>query len=530
MIRWISLGILLLAEGLILSVRFEAPDLGDEWWAIVLSYAHTVTQFSIVGATATVLLSREAVRRRLRLAAEFSQPRGVGPLLAAHLGAFIALFFVTARVVEGDLRASAQPGLWVALWLMTGLVTIALWLAIALSPKTWWPLGRVALGPLLLGAAVGATAFAAGRLTSHAWRPLGQLTFWAVDRMITASGTDLVSDPVHMVLGTRQFSVEISPQCSGYEGIGMLWVFLAAYLWLFRRSLRFPQILLLFPVGTLLMWVLNVLRIAALIAVGTWVSPDIALGGFHSYSGWLLFCGATLGLVAATRHSRFFHLQDVAQKGIEPTNPTAAYLAPLVVLVAAAMVTGAFSAGGFDLLYPLRVVAVGGALWVFRHEYRALRWTGSSEAVAAGVAVFVLWIALDLTRSGVDSGPALEAGLARLPAGIAGMWLAFRVFGSVVTVPIAEELAFRGYLMRRLIAADFESVPFRQFSWLALCASSLVFGAMHQRLVAGTLAGGVYALVLLRRGELSDAVVAHATTNALLAVYVLISGNWSLWL
>jgi CAAX prenyl protease-like protein len=104
-----------------------------------------------------------------------------------------------------------------------------------------------------------------------------------------------------------------------------------------------------------------------------------------------------------------------------------------------------------------------------------------------------------------------------------------RVIGAVVTVPIAEELAFRGYLMRRLIAAEFEAVPLRQFSWLGFCGSSLVFGAMHQRLLAGTLAGGVYALVLLRRGELSDDIVAHATTNALLAEYVLTTGSWSLW-
>ena len=45
----------------------------------------------------------------------------------------------------------------------------------------------------------------------------------------------------------------------------------------------------------------------------------------------------------------------------------------------------------------------------------------------------------------------------------------------------------------------------------------VLFSALHRRLLAGTVAGGAYALVLLRRGELSDAVVAHATTNACLA-------------
>ena len=53
--------------------------------------------------------------------------------------------------------------------------------------------------------------------------------------------------------------------CSGYEGIGLIWAFLTAYLVLFRRRLRFPRALLLFPIGTLVMWLANGVRIAALV-------------------------------------------------------------------------------------------------------------------------------------------------------------------------------------------------------------------------------------------------------------------------
>jgi hypothetical protein len=35
--------------------------------------------------------------------------------------------------------------------------------------------------------------------------------------------------------------------------------------------------------------------------------------------------------------------------------------------------------------------------------------------------------------------------------------------------------------------------------------------------------------VMVRRGSIGDAVVAHATTNALLAVWVLWGGNWQFW-
>ena len=59
--------------------------------------------------------------------------------------------------------------------------------------------------------------------------------------------------------------------------------------------------------------------------------------------------------------------------------------------------------------------------------------------------------------------------------------------------------------------------------------SSLLFGALHGRWVAGTLAGMAYGLVYHRRGELTDAVVAHGVTNGLIAVAVLAMGAWSLW-
>jgi membrane protease YdiL (CAAX protease family) len=47
--------------------------------------------------------------------------------------------------------------------------------------------------------------------------------------------------------------------------------------------------------------------------------------------------------------------------------------------------------------------------------------------------------------------------------------------------------------------------------------------------LAGILAGGFYAWAMLRRGRIADAVIAHATTNALLAVYVLVFQKWHLW-
>ena len=119
-------------------------------------------------------------------------------------------------------------------------------------------------------------------------------------------------------------------------------------------------------------------------------------------------------------------------------------------------------------------------------------------------------------------------GVADDPGALA--WLACRVIGSVILVPIAEELAFRGFIARRIMASDFEAVSGRSLSWLSMIASSVVFGALHGRWVAGTLAGLIFALTYRHRGAGSaDAIVSHATANGLIAALVLVKGMWSLW-
>jgi CAAX prenyl protease-like protein len=94
---------------------------------------------------------------------------------------------------------------------------------------------------------------------------------------------------------------------------------------------------------------------------------------------------------------------------------------------------------------------------------------------------------------------------------------------------VAEELAFRGYLLRRLIDAEFTKVSPKHFTAPSFLVSSVAFGALHGRWLAGILAGMIYAAAQYRRGQIPDAIVAHAVTNGLLAAYVLVFGHWAFW-
>ena len=98
-----------------------------------------------------------------------------------------------------------------------------------------------------------------------------------------------------------------------------------------------------------------------------------------------------------------------------------------------------------------------------------------------------------------------------------------------MTLPIAEELAFRDYLARRIMRRGFDEIPFSRFSFVAMAVSSLVFGLMHgQNWLVGIVAGVAYAVLLGSKGRIGHAVVAHAVSDLLLAAWVLTRGDWGL--
>src|SRR5258707_8235910 len=124
----------------------------------------------------------------------------------------------------------------------------------------------------------------------------------------------------------------------------------SAWLIALRRELRFPNALVLIPLGVAVAWVANVLRIVALIAIGSRWSPSPALGCFHSKAGWVLFCGAALGLMILSRRTRFFSRSSPRVEELAETwHPTAAYLAPFLSGVAVQLVAGVILIlGGFS--------------------------------------------------------------------------------------------------------------------------------------------------------------------------------------
>ena len=416
------------------------------------------------------------------------------------------------------------------IWLAAGVAAVVL-AAFAVAPPALWLQVVRGMGKVGAYAAIAAIAACAlGNLGRSLWVPLARLTFGLVTALLRPFLGGITADPASLTIGTAHFGVTIAPECSGFEGAGLMLLFAIVWLWICRRECRFPQALVLIPLGVLMAWLLNALRIAALILIGNAGAEAIAAGGFHSQAGWMAFIALALGFSVAARRVPWISARqpERAPGGIFSGNPTAAYLMPFLAILASAMLSRAVSSG-FEWLYPIRLFAATAALWMFRRKLATLDWRWGWPALALGSLVFFLWLGLDRVL-GPHLGNAMPSGLAAWPAPARIGWLAFRILAAVVTVPIAEELAFRGFLLRRLISSDFESIGLRTFTYVSLLASSLAFGMLHGRLwIAGALAGLIYAFALLRRGRIGDAVAAHATTNALLAAWVLCFNQWHLW-
>ena len=523
---WLLAVALLITEYVLAAFLFDSERLPVAGDTKAFAFIGESMSLIIVVMTATLLIGNEPFKAEMtEISAAFREPRRTWPYWVGHLLAYALALAVTIFVFNPGLELE-RPSLWVALWAASAICSFFLWVAAIVPRAAIRPFAKPAARALGVGMVVGLLALLAGSASSMLWRPMSRLTLEVVVSILNLTGHEIVSIPEELVVGTPTYNVFVDEPCSGYQGIGLIMVMLGFYLFSFRKSLRFPNALLLLPIGIVLIWIANSFRIAALIAVGTWISPEVAEGGFHSAAGWLMFCIITLGLVAVSRQSGWFAIDQGHSKGSFRT-PEGAYLLPLLFLIATGLVSGLFSTD-FDYLYPLRVLTPLIPLWLFRSYYTELRWSWSWTPILLGFVVFVLWVALEPVAD-PDAADVIPNVLAGMPTAAAMFWLIARVLGSVVVVPVAEELAFRGYLLRRLIDADFTAVSPRHFTASSFLISSLVFGMLHGRWIAGILAGMIYALAQYRRGELADAIVAHATTNGLLAIYVVIFGHWVFW-
>lgn len=440
--------------------------------------------------------------------------------VALNLTGFTTL--MAPRFFIGDDSSPQIVSLAIALWVGGGALATSGLLLLAAPLRAWasfWRRAWKTLGALVV------FALALPELTDMLqplWKIdyVADMTFRAVVWILESAGYDLYANATEKVIGANGFLVLVGPKCSGVEGFALISAFVTVYLWLFRADLRFPHALLLFPIGIAISGFFNIARIALLLAIGFEISPDLAVGAFHSYAGWLSFTLLSLGLILLSRALPFFTDRTALSTLPPATLPpffhdrTVAELLPFAIFMLSALLVSTFSQTP-GLIYPARAGLMLVAMALFWPVYASLEWRLDPLAIGSGATIALMWI-MTAPAAG-DSIPAF--------ANLTGMafagWVTARVLGTALLVPVIEEMMFRSYLLTRL-APKGTGAPML----IGVLITSALFAALHDRWIEAAIAGVVFGLLVWRSRNVTDAIVSHAVANGAIAAFALATGAW----
>jgi len=185
-------------------------------------------------------------------------------------------------------------------------------------------------------------------------------------------------------------------------------------------------------------------------------------------------------------------------------------------------------------LYPVKAVATGYLLYLFKERYHELTFKDLANlpatlaSCAVGLVVFALWINMDWALGSAHVPQGFDPSL--LPGrNLQFAMVLIRIAGAVLVVPLMEELFWRSFLIRYIIDHTFENVSIGTFTWASFLITVVLFGLEHNFFYAGIMAGIFYNLLLYRTRSLAQCVLAHAVTNFALAIYVVSTGKWQFW-
>ena len=133
--------------------------------------------------------------------------------------------------------------------------------------------------------------------------------------------------------------------------------------------------------------------------------------------------------------------------------------------------------------------------------------------LVVGLAVFAIWVLPEqFDLSWYRRFCIIGEGGTQAVAEASAVMIAIRLIGSAFVISVAEELFFRKWLI----------------SFAGFWPMVALFAVEHDRWLVAAICGVAYGWLYLRRG-LGAAIVAHITTNLVLGLWVLKTGQWQFW-
>jgi CAAX prenyl protease-like protein len=213
-----------------------------------------------------------------------------------------------------------------------------------------------------------------------------------------------------------------------------------------------------------------------------------------------------------------------------------AYITPMAIFL---LLTGA---GGnwpslFALSYVLKTALTAIALWLLWDHFTKISWKFAWLGVLVGVLGVVQWVGMETFL--VDhwpNYPRMHHDLFKpfdyfATPTQAWLFIAVRWAGASLLVPVMEELFWRDFLWRTILAPnDFKLAAVGEWSLSTFLIVAVAFGAgVHIEWMTAIVWGLMIGLLLVWTKSLGACIIAHGVTNFLLGAYVLHTGQWQFW-
>lgn len=219
-----------------------------------------------------------------------------------------------------------------------------------------------------------------------------------------------------------------------------------------------------------------------------------------------------------------------------------AYVIPFILYLLGTSIAGRFEGDAYPYAYGTVVLVVAiSAGWLLRGKRLIQPHWRIFHGVWVGLLGIVLWIAISelqieqLLTANFPSWMRPGARVSYNPfeklESLAAIWtfITVRMIGLAIIVPLAEELFWRGFLLRWTIDPDWEKVPVGEYTLSSCLIVTAMFTAAHPEWIAAA----VYCLLLngllYWKRDLWLCCVAHGVSNFALAIYVLSVKAWWLW-
>jgi hypothetical protein len=218
-------------------------------------------------------------------------------------------------------------------------------------------------------------------------------------------------------------------------------------------------------------------------------------------------------------------------------NDDVAYFLPMLVFLAFTWAGGHWETF-FVTSYVFKTVLTAILLILFWKHYTKITWSFWWLGIILGIVGVFQWVGMErLLLHYWPNYPRLSGTVfdpTHAFTSPAQMWafIAVRWAGAALVVPVMEELFWRDYLWRTVVApADFKLAKRGQWeSGVPLMIVTLAFCSVHlgEWMTAITW-GLMVGLLLVFTRSLGACIIMHGVTNFLLGAYVLFTHDWKFW-